>query len=51
MCAMKKAAAQSTLVAVILLAVTVIAEAQQAKKVPRIVWLSGAPLSGNPERR
>ena len=28
-----------------------IAEAQQPVKVPRIGWLTGSPLSGNPERR
>ena len=38
---MKKAAALSILVAVMLLAVAVIADAQQAKKVPRIGYLSG----------
>ena len=27
------------------------AQAQQAKKIPRIGYLSGGPLSGNPERR
>ena len=37
---MKKAAVPSILVAVVLLAVGVIAEAQQAKKVPRIGYLS-----------
>src|SRR5678816_4898087 len=36
MCAMKKAAVPSILVAVVLLALEVTAEAQQAKKVPRI---------------
>ena len=36
---MKKAAAPSILVAVILLAVAVIAEAQQPKKIPRIGFL------------
>jgi ABC-type uncharacterized transport system substrate-binding protein len=40
-CAMKKAAVPSILVVVILLAVAVIAEAQQPKKVPRIGYLSG----------
>ena len=37
---MKRAAVPSILVAVILLAVAVIAEAQQTKKVPRIGYLS-----------
>ena len=37
---MKKAAASSLLIAVVLLAVAVIAEAQQPKKVPRIGYLS-----------
>jgi putative tryptophan/tyrosine transport system substrate-binding protein len=41
---MKRAAASSILVSVMLLAVAVIAEAQQPKKVPRIGYLS----SGNP---
>jgi ABC-type uncharacterized transport system substrate-binding protein len=39
---MKKAAASSILVSLVLLAVVVIAEAQQPKKVPRIGYLSGA---------
>ena len=43
---MKKAAVPSILVAVILLAVAVIAEAQQPKKVPRIGYLTGATASG-----
>jgi hypothetical protein len=38
---MKRAAVPSILVAVVLLAVAVIAEAQQPKKVPRIGYLSG----------
>ena len=43
---MKKAAVPSILVAVVLLAVGVIAEAQQPKKVPRIGYLSaGDPAS------
>src|SRR5437867_3818945 len=41
-CAMKRAAVLSILVAVVLLAVAVIAEAQQPKKVPRIGYLSVA---------
>ncbi len=43
-CAMKRAAASSILVSVMLLAVAVVAEAQQSKKVFRIGYLS----SGNP---
>ena len=39
---MKRAAASSILVAVILLAVAVLAEAQQAKRMPRIGYLSAA---------
>ena len=39
---MKKAAVPSILVAVVLLAVAVIAEAQQPKKVPRIGYLSAS---------
>jgi len=39
---MKKAAVPSILVAVVLLAVAVIAEAQQPTKVPRISYLSGS---------
>ena len=39
---MKKAAVPSILVAVVLLAVAVIAEAQQPKKVPRIGYLLSA---------
>ena len=42
---MKKAAVPSILVVVVLLAVAVIAEAQQPKKVPRIGFLSGASSS------
>src|SRR6266576_27370 len=42
MCAMKKAGLLSILFAVVLLAVAVIAEAQQAKKVPRIGFLAAA---------
>jgi hypothetical protein len=41
---MKKPAVPSILIVVVLLAVAVIAEAQQPKKVPRIGYLS----SGNP---
>jgi ABC-type uncharacterized transport system substrate-binding protein len=45
---MKKAAVPSTVVAVVLLALGVIAEAQQPKKVPRLGFLSGT--SSNPRR-
>ena len=46
---MKKAAVSSILVAVVLLAVAVIAEAQQPKKVPRIGYLSSSdPASDSP---
>ena len=48
---MKKAAALPILVAVVMLAVAVIAEAQQAKKIPRIGYLVGASLSGVSDRR
>ncbi len=50
---MKKPAVPSILVAVVLLALGVIAEAQQPKKVPRIGYLSVGsvgPLSANPAR-
>ena len=48
---MKKAAVPSILVAVVLLAVAVIAEAQQPGKVPRIGYLSrrGEPTAANPD--
>ena len=42
---MKKAAVPSILIAVILLAVAVIAEAQQPKKIPRIGYLTGCSPS------
>ena len=42
---MKRAAARSILVAIILLAVAVIAEAQQPKKVPRIGFLAANSIS------
>ena len=42
---MKRAAVPSILVVVVLLAVAVIAEAQQPKKIPRIGYLTNAPLS------
>ena len=45
MYAMKKAAVPSILVAVVLLALGVTAEAQQPKKVPRIGYLAGASPS------
>src|SRR5678816_3897943 len=41
-CAMKRAAVPSILVAVVLVAFGVIADAQQPKKVPRIGFLGGA---------
>ena len=41
---MRKAGVLSILVAVVLLAVAVIAEAQQPKKVPRIGYLAAAAL-------
>jgi putative tryptophan/tyrosine transport system substrate-binding protein len=44
---MKRAAVPSILVAVVLLAVTVIAEAQQPKKVPRIGFLDNGTASGS----
>jgi putative ABC transport system substrate-binding protein len=47
---MKKAAVPSILVVVVLLAVAVIAEAQQPKKVPRIGYLSGADPVGESSR-
>jgi putative ABC transport system substrate-binding protein len=47
---MKKAAVPSILVAVVLLAVAVIAEAQQPKKVPRIGYLSPFDPSGESAR-
>jgi putative ABC transport system substrate-binding protein len=47
---MKKTAVPSILVAVVLLALGVIAEAQQPKKIPRIGFLSAAPRSAISER-
>ena len=47
---MKKAAVPSILVAVVLLALGVIAEAQQPKKVPRIGYLSGSSPSARSAR-
>jgi ABC-type uncharacterized transport system substrate-binding protein len=47
---MKKAGLSSILIAVVLLAVAVIAEAQQPTKVPRIAYLTVAPLSANVAR-
>jgi len=47
---MQKAAVPSVLVAVVLLALGVIAEAQQPTKVPRIAYLTVAPLSANVAR-
>ena len=49
---MKKAAVPSILVAVILLAVGITAEAQQPEQVPRIGYLTGLPLLlGRPASR
>ena len=45
---MKKAAVPSILVVVVLLALGVIAEAQQPKKVPRIGYLSSGDPAMNP---
>jgi hypothetical protein len=42
---MKKAAVASIIVAVVLLAVAVIAEAQQPKKMPRIGYVAGSDPS------
>jgi hypothetical protein len=47
---MKKAAVPSILVAVVLLAVAVIAEAQQPKKVPRIGYLTSSDPTTEPRR-
>src|SRR4030095_5536134 len=47
-CAMKRAAVPSTLVAVVLCTVAVIAEAQQPTKVPRIGFVSGIGGPSNP---
>ena len=47
---MKKAAVPSILVAVVLLGVGVIAEAQQATKIPQIGYLEGGPLSAHTSR-
>jgi putative ABC transport system substrate-binding protein len=47
---MKKASGPSILCAVILLAVAVIAEAQQATKIPQIGYLEGGPLSAHTAR-
>ena len=49
-CAMRKAKVLSILFVVVLLAVAVIAEAQQPKKVPRIGYLGGVSLSANTAR-
>src|SRR6266850_2010369 len=51
MCAMKKAGWSSILVAAMLLAVAVLAEAQQAKKVPRIGYLLANFPTTSPARR
>ena len=47
---MKKAAVSSILVAVVLLALGVIAEAQQPKKVPRIGYLASADAAAESAR-
>ena len=47
---MKKAAVPSILIAVVLLAVAVIAEAQQATKIPQIGYLEFSPLSAHTAR-
>ena len=47
---MKKAAVPSILVAVVLLALGVTAEAQQAMKIPQIGYLEGGPLSAHTSR-
>jgi hypothetical protein len=47
---MKKATALSILIAIVVLAFGLIAEAQQAEKVPRIGYLSGSPPSSIAER-
>ena len=47
---MKKAAALSIVIAVILPAVAVIPEAQQAMKIPQIGYLEGGPLSAHTAR-
>ena len=47
---MKKAAVPSILVAVVLLALAVTAEAQQATKTPQIGYLEGGPLSAHTSR-
>jgi putative tryptophan/tyrosine transport system substrate-binding protein len=47
---MKKAAVPSILVVVVLLAVEVIAEAQQPAKIPQIGYLEGGPLSAHTAR-
>jgi hypothetical protein len=50
MCAMKKVGWSSILVAAMLLAVAVLAEAQQPKKVPRIGYLSNTDPAGESTR-
>src|SRR5262245_54688389 len=49
-CAMKKAARLAVLIAVVLLAVAVIAQAQQAKKIFRIGYLSSVDLATDSAR-
>jgi hypothetical protein len=48
---MKRAAVPSILVVVVLLAVVVIAEAQQPTRVPRIGYLNDSPLGSFPKIR
>jgi putative tryptophan/tyrosine transport system substrate-binding protein len=48
---MKMAAVPSILFVVVLLAVAVVAEAQQPVKIPRIGYLSGSFASTSPDRR
>src|SRR5262245_15280899 len=47
---MKKAAVPTILVVVVLLALGVIAEAQQPKKIPRIIYLSASSGTANAPR-
>src|SRR5262247_3532760 len=50
-CGMKKAVAASILVAIVLLALGVIAEAQQPAKIPRIGFLPGSSDANNARPR
>jgi putative ABC transport system substrate-binding protein len=49
-CAMRKAGVLLILFVVVLLAVAVIADAQQPKKIPRIGYLVGNPFAANSAR-